>query len=45
MTEKNATTGDPTDPRPPCAICKSTDHTTGFHNSGVAPENAVESAK
>lgn len=24
----------PTDPRPPCELCGSTDHTTGHHDSG-----------
>jgi hypothetical protein len=26
---------DPTDPRPPCERCGSTDHTTGFHDSST----------
>lgn len=34
MTEKNTTTGDPTNPQPPCAKCGSTDHPTGFHGTG-----------
>jgi hypothetical protein len=25
----------PTDPRPPCDICESTDHTTGHHDNGA----------
>jgi len=41
MTEQSATTDPkpPTDPRPPCATCGSTDHTTGYHDGGVAPED------
>ena len=27
----------PTDPRPPCSICGSTDHTTGHHENGGEP--------
>jgi hypothetical protein len=34
MSDQNTTSGDPTNPQPPCAKCKSTDHTTGFHGSG-----------
>jgi hypothetical protein len=26
---------DPTDPRPPCDKCGSTDHTTGYHDNKV----------
>lgn len=43
MSDQNVAAGDPNDPRPPCAICKSTDHTTGFHGSGVAPADGKPS--
>lgn len=33
----------PTDPRKPCEICDSTDHTTGYHESGVSPQGYHES--
>jgi len=37
MSDQNKPAGDPNDPRPPCGICSSRDHTTGFHSTGVAP--------
>jgi hypothetical protein len=40
MSEQRATSDKPpTDPRQKCSICGSTDHTTGFHDGGIAPEN------
>jgi hypothetical protein len=36
MSDQNTTAGDPTNPQPPCGICKSTEHTTGFHGTGKA---------
>jgi hypothetical protein len=32
----------PIDPRPPCTICGSTDHTTGHHSTGAAPTGTDE---
>lgn len=29
----------PTDPRKPCEICDSTEHTTGYHESGSPQSN------
>ncbi|MDQ3789048.1 MAG: hypothetical protein M3422_17610 [Actinomycetota bacterium] len=34
MTDTTTTgTKEPTDPRPPCTECGSTDHTTGYHDN------------
>lgn len=38
-----ATDKPPTDPRPPCEICGSADHTNGFHES-VEPTGFHESS-
>ena len=39
MPEQSAETDPkpPTDPRKPCSICGSTDHTTGYHEGSVSP--------
>jgi len=34
----------PTDPRPKCGICGSTDHTTGFHDGGLVGDKPDKSA-
>lgn len=33
----------PDAPRNPCEICDSTDHTTGYHESGVSPRRDRDS--
>jgi hypothetical protein len=39
MSEQSASTDPkpPADPRQPCAKCGSTEHTTGYHDGGLAP--------
>ncbi len=43
MSDQNTTSGDPTNPQPPCAKCGKTDHTTGFHGTGKAAGDGTQS--